>query len=544
VCEVMHKKGTLPWECMTSYNSVNIKAEKFWEAAAAVGCRTLILKSCLAAPVNTDMETNFFNSEGYTPDRAPSDSYVNGKPQQYLHINTGVDGVTLSIHGTKVKGALFASTDAVLPGARQIAENTYEFDAYDGSRFYDPGEIEKYSWVVITSDRGVRVVADAESAQDAREIKVGEWSDVITRELMTNSGRTCLFHFRARLEMMDAEKNEYVVYIPAVKNLLREASSEAAADEMMDIAEVHSVYGGFDGGFDEDKYYDVQVFNDEWRKQVLLRSLENHEYDIVLDFAGFIDTVNHIFKSDTEFGDEAGKARADAIMLRGYKLVDDYLGWLLDNVADDDTIVCVVSDHGSVGHTRSSVVNQFSIMKQAGLTAYKDAAGIVREDNVDWSKTKAYAVGTCHIFVNLEGREPCGIVKPEDYDKVVKEIIDALYTYGRGKDGISGIAFAVPGAQAGFMGLGGECCGDVVFGVNGAAGGYYGGVHAQQVPSANNGTGGDIRSLCIMSGKGFKKGHTVVRPTDITDIAPTLCYAAGLPQPKHATGGVVFDAYE
>ena len=47
-----------------------------------------------------------------------------------------------------------------------------------------------------------------------------------------------------------------------------------------------------------------------------------------------------------------------------------------------------------------------------------------------------------------------------------------------------------------------------------------------------------------MAGKGFKKDHILTRPTDITDIAPTLCYAAGYSQPEDATGGVVFAAFE
>ena len=50
--------------------------------------------------------------------------------------------------------------------------------------------------------------------------------------------------------------------------------------------------------------------------------------------------------------------------------------------------------------------------------------------------------------------------------------------------------------------------------------------------------------VCIMSGKGFKKNHILTRPTDITDIAPTLCYAAGFSQPKDATGGIVFAAFD
>ena len=155
-------------------------------------------------------------------------------------------------------------------------------------------------------------------------------------------------------------------------------------------------------------------------------------------------------------------------------------------------------------------------------------------------------MGSCYVNVNLKGREPCGIVEPEDYEKVVKEIIVALHDYGATHAGThrGEFAFAVPGDQAGFLGLGGECCGDVVFGVmGGEIGGYFGDVHAVQIPSAKN-KYSDERPVCIMSGKGFKKDHLLTRPTDLTDIAPTVLHASGYLQTEDATGGIVFQAFE
>lgn len=54
-------------------------------------------------------------------------------------------------------------------------------------------------------------------------------------------------------------------------------------------------------------------------------------------------------------------------------------------------------------------------------------SGIELSD-IDWSKTVAYSLGNiAFIYINLEGREPKGIVKKEDYDKVRDEIIQELY---------------------------------------------------------------------------------------------------------------------
>ena len=144
--------------------------------------------------------------------------------------------------------------------------------------------------------------------------------------------------------------------------------------------------------------------------------------------------------------------------------------------------------------------------------------------------------------MNLEGRDPQGIVKSEDYKKVVNEIIVALQENFRDKDDVA-LAFAVEGSQAGFIGQGGTFAGDVVYGLTGSRiGGHIGGVHSCQIPSAKTKTGGDIRTVCMFMGPKIKEGVILDRPTDLTDIAPTLMYASGYPQPADATGGVIFQA--
>ncbi|MGH7972559.1 MAG: alkaline phosphatase family protein, partial [Limisphaerales bacterium] len=47
--------------------------------------------------------------------------------------------------------------------------------------------------------------------------------------------------------------------------------------------------------------------------------------------------------------------------------------------------------------------------------------------HVDWSKTQAYAIGLNGLYLNLQGREPQGIVAPvPDADAVVKKLVEKL----------------------------------------------------------------------------------------------------------------------
>ena len=186
-------------------------------------------------------------------------------------------------------------------------------------------------------------------------------------------------------------------------------------------------------------------------------------------------------------------------------------------------------------------------LEKAGLAVFDETGAAWanwRNDHVIWEKTRAYVVDTCYINVNLAGREPCGIVPPEEYDKTVAEIIRALHLYAETSNGVRGLAFAVPGDQALFFGHSPEDSGDVIFGIYGSSvGGQIGGVHAVQIPGSKDHSGSDLQPICVMCGKNFKENAVLTRPTDLTDIAPTLCHAVGYPQPKDATGGIVFAAY-
>ena len=48
-------------------------------------------------------------------------------------------------------------------------------------------------------------------------------------------------------------------------------------------------------------------------------------------------------------------------------------------------------------------------------------------EGVDWSRTKAFALGLTGLFINRKGREKCGIVEEGlEYQKLVQEIADKL----------------------------------------------------------------------------------------------------------------------
>jgi predicted AlkP superfamily phosphohydrolase/phosphomutase len=50
--------------------------------------------------------------------------------------------------------------------------------------------------------------------------------------------------------------------------------------------------------------------------------------------------------------------------------------------------------------------------------------------NVDWKRTKAYAMGLGDVYINLKGREAQGIVEPgAEYERIRNELIEGLLAF-------------------------------------------------------------------------------------------------------------------
>lgn len=97
-----------------------------------------------------------------------------------------------------------------------------------------------------------------------------------------------------------------------------------------------------------------------------------------------------------------------------------------------DAALMVLSDHGFASFRRSMNYNTWLAKNGFMTLTGEDAKRKNLEDlfdqgdffvNVDWSKTKAYALGLGQIYINQAGREAKGIVQPgEEYKKVAADI--------------------------------------------------------------------------------------------------------------------------
>lgn len=70
-----------------------------------------------------------------------------------------------------------------------------------------------------------------------------------------------------------------------------------------------------------------------------------------------------------------------------------------------DTLLLAMSDHGFQPFTR--VVHLNAWLRDQGFLVLKDGkrTGHIASGDVDWSRTRAYALGFNAIYLNLAGRE-------------------------------------------------------------------------------------------------------------------------------------------
>jgi predicted AlkP superfamily phosphohydrolase/phosphomutase len=111
-----------------------------------------------------------------------------------------------------------------------------------------------------------------------------------------------------------------------------------------------------------------------------------------------------------------------------YRRMDDLVGRTMARCQDPGTLLLVISDHGFNPFRRGIDLNRW--LEDNG---YLKVAGDRRHEEhlagVDWSQTRAFAIGLTGIFLNLRDRYAQGIVAAgEEADRLREEIAGRLAT--------------------------------------------------------------------------------------------------------------------
>jgi len=424
------------------------------------------------------------------------------------------------------------------------------------------------TWYVLareTDDNGYDKVtlSSTKDFQDAFcTLGLNEWSPKIFTKIKMEDGSQQEVFFRCKLLELSDDAEEFRLLIGNLCATTGWSSPPELAEKISKYSK-EGTFGCSGGvrGYAIDWFgLDICVEINDQYSQFLAETaecvLQSTEWDLFYMHSHPPDWTYHAIMNDMDpetCSDAEKRKEAWRIHLQVYETQDRMISRLLD-CFDDETLVVLVSDHGATAD--GPMIYPYSILVPAGLCAEPevdetlDVGDFTAEElkkkpfgvlslRPDPAKSKAIPQRECYVYVNLKGRDPGGIVEPEDYEKVQQEIIDALYTYVDPETGKRPISLALSKQDARILGLYGDRVGDVIY----ALYPWFGGQHAQQLPAAEYGIG-TLKGLFVLTGPGVKKGHRLERTVWLTDLVPTICYLADWPLPEQAEGAVIYQAFE
>ncbi|MCP4231470.1 MAG: nucleotide pyrophosphatase [bacterium] len=168
----------------------------------------------------------------------------------------------------------------------------------------------------------------------------------------------------------------------------------------------------------------------EERRSQFLDALRKTKTGLVTCVFDTSDRIQHTFWRylDDDHPANAGKDTTefkDAIERMYYKM-DELVGETMAEVDLDNEILIVMSDHGFGPFKRCVNINGW--LAENGYLFFKNDKNTGADffADVDWGRTKAFAVGLGGIYFNRKGREARGIVSNEEAIDLRKEIAAKL----------------------------------------------------------------------------------------------------------------------
>ena len=538
------------------------KAEHIWNAAARAGKSAIVVNWPSTWPPQLK---NGYQIGGYG--LAPTDWQIRGPKGRSFGL-IAVDALVSNedyLYASKAEFARANGWEGVEHSPRALEATV----AMDFRRPRDP--LEPVTWhVLIDASDGVKydtcLVAKSKSKSGLyARLRVGEWSPNIPETFGTAIGPQDTV-FRLKLVELAPDASAFRLYVLGPCALHGWGYPATIEDEIKSEGTPigKAAWEGMALGWvDEKTVVEVYEFENQWLTDASLHLLQNKPWDIFCTHLHTVDWLYHYLTLKIDPATATNPQEAEywqGIELSLYQSVDRALARLL-SVADEHTLVVVVSDHGAKAETTFFNVND--ILEEAGLLTYlpsvEEGHGEVDKTvgamppgfqktvkayeglhRVDWSKTKAVGQRFVHVYVNVKGRDPHGIVEPgEDYQQTVRQIIDALYRWADPETGKRPIALALGGEDRRIIGHHGDRSGDVVYAVTPE----FGVEHGPHLSTGKHGIG-DLHGTFIIAGPGIKQGVEIDRTVWLTDVVPTICYAAGLPVPEQCEGAVTYQAME
>lgn len=208
----------------------------------------------------------------------------------------------------------------------------------------------------------------------------------------------------------------------------------------------HDTFALDEGIFDDKAFWENAEVTTKEREKIYFGELGKFKEGIFFGYFGFTDTLQHMFWRSM---DDENADYHDAI-LDSYRKADMIVGKTIKMLGKDD-VLFVMSDHGFSSFDYEFDANAW--LMQNGYLVLKEGKteGKPLLEDIDFRKTKAYAIGYNGIYLNVSGRERDGIVKRKEIAVLQTEISEKLLELTNPESGNKVVKRMYTGKDLGIM---------------------------------------------------------------------------------------------
>ncbi len=254
-------------------------------------------------------------------------------------------------------------------------------------------------------------------------LKLGHWSDWMRMSFKVTPFSSIAGMARMRLLSVEPELAIYVSPVnhdpadPAIRVTEPHgyaAELHAAVGDYKTVGWNHETWGLNEERIDEDAFMEDVFDTMRQTEEVTFRELAARPAELFISVFVETDRTSHMMyrlidEAHPRYDADLAAKHGDAI-LQTYRRMDEITGKLMGRLGPDDTLL-ILSDHGFHSWRRGFNVNSWLVRE--GYMRLKNGADSSERKfllDVDWSKTRAYALGVGAIYLNMKGREGRGIV--------------------------------------------------------------------------------------------------------------------------------------
>ncbi len=415
--------------------------------------------------------------------------------------------------------------------------------------------------ITITRDFATRrALIRLEGSTDPLAVFEGHWSDWLLVSFRAGPLRTFRGIVRFYLERLGPDLRLYaspVNYDPTHPPFAISSPPEYSK-ELADAIGLYHTTGMVEdhGGLNNDRFDEV-AFLDQcetaWqeREAMMIDGLNGFDAGLFYCLFDTPDRVQHMFwrfrdPGHPSWGGKAPDPRWSRVIEDQYRRGDAMVGLALDH-ADDDTLVIALSDHGFGPYRREVHLNTWLL--DQGLLALRPglepgaAAGDLLT-GIDWSKTRAYAVGLGGIYLNRQGRERDGLVSDQEAPGLQARIADELTRLVDPKTSQSPIRRVPTRAElyhGPYLGEAPDLTVHFASGYRASSSTSLGGVGATTIEDNTSKWSGDhIIDPTLVPGILFMNRPFRGEGARLLDLAPTILKALGTPPAPAMEGSSLF----